>query len=172
MLRRIPATSVKNLDEVVARLAAHREPLTLIFDADNTLVRQGACSAEFSHRVNTVIDQFESLPSVERVIVLSNGPQRGVDRMIGSGNKPWTSRRRLGITRRSRGTTWVIGDQVLTDGILAWRLGAEFLLYAIDPTDDYPGQARLRRLARYVAPLIFQRGDLSKPPDRSGTWPR
>jgi predicted HAD superfamily phosphohydrolase YqeG len=166
--RRIPSTSVKNLDEVAARLAEHPGPLTLIFDADNTLVPQGASWAEFRHRVNAVIDEFETMPSVERVIILSNGPQRGADRVIGRGNKPWTSRRRLGLARRSATPIWVIGDQAITDGVLAWRLGAEFFLLAIDPADDYPGQARMRRLGKYVAPLIFRKTGFSDPPNRGG----
>ncbi len=168
MRRRIPSTSVKDLDELAARLAEHPGPLTLIFDADNTLVPQGAPPAEFATRVTAVIDRFESMPSVERVIVLSNGPQRGVDRVIGRGNKPWTNGRRLGLARRSATPIWVIGDQVITDGVLAWRLGAEFFLLAIDPADDYPGQARMRRWGKYVAPLIFRKERLSDPPDRSG----
>jgi len=168
VVRRIPFTSVKSLEEIAARLATHRGPVRLIFDADNTLVPQGASSAEFEHRVNAVIDRFESMASVERVIVLSNGPQRGADRVIGRGNKPLTNRRRLGLARRSATPIWVIGDQVITDGVLAWRLGATFFLLAIDPADDYPGQARLRRLGRYVAPLIFRNERLSGPPDRSG----
>lgn len=168
-MRRIPSTSVKTLDEVAARLAEHPGPLTLIFDADNTLVPQGASSAEFEHRVNAVIDRFENMASVERVIVLSNGPQRGADRVIGRGNKPWTNGRRLGLARRSATPIWVIGDQVITDGLLAWRLGAEFFfLLAIDPADDYPGQARMRRWGKYVAPLIFRKTGVSDPPDRSG----
>jgi predicted HAD superfamily phosphohydrolase YqeG len=171
-VRRIPSSSVKDLDEVAARIAAHPGPLTLIFDADNTLVPQGASSAEFEHRVNAVIDRFESMASVERVIILSNGPQRGADRVIGRGNKPWTNGRRLGLARRSATPIWVIGDQVITDGVLAWRLGAEFFLLAIDPADDYPGQARMRRLGRYVAPLIFRRKGLSDPPDHIGRRPR
>jgi len=171
-LGRIPSAAVRDIDEVAARLATQPGPLVLILDADNTLVPQGAAPRQFAQRVNEVIDRFEELVAVERVIVLSNGPQRGVDRMIGRGNKPWTSRRRLGLTRRSAATTWVVGDQVLTDGILAWRLRAEFFLHAIDPTDDFPSQARLRWLGRYVAPLIFRRGALSDPPDRNGRRPR
>ena len=154
---------------MAARIAAQPGPLTVIFDADNTLVPQGAPPHQFAQRVGEVIDRFDQLPSVERVIVLSNGPQRGADRMIARGNKPWTTRWRLGIARRSAAEIWVVGDQILTDGILAWRLGAVFLHYAIDPNDDYPRQTRMRRLGRIVAPLIFSRGALSGPPDHSGT---
>ena len=155
---------------MATRLAAQPGPLVVIFDADNTVVPQGASPDEFAHRVNEVIDRFESLASVVRVIVLSNGPQRGVDRMISRGNKPWTSRRRLGINRGSPTATWVIGDQVLIDGVLAWRLKAVFFHCAIDLTDEHPRQAAMRRLGRLVAPLIFHGPGwaLSDPPDRNG----
>ncbi len=139
------------------RLAAQPRPLVVVFDADNTLVRQGASPDDFARHINEVINRFESLESVERVVVISNGPQRGADRMIGRGNKPWTSRRRLGITRRSATPIWVVGDQVLTDGVLAWRLGAEFYHLIIDPNDQFPHQATMRRLGKYFAPLIFRR---------------
>ena len=52
-------------------------PLVLIFDADNTVVRQGAPLTEFAEQVNRTIDRFEALPAVDQVIVLSNGPPRG-----------------------------------------------------------------------------------------------
>jgi len=156
VLRRIPSTFVEDIEEVAARVIEEQGPLVLIFDADNTLVPQGVALHEFSKRINEVIDHFAALASVERCVVISNGPRRGVDRMISRGNKPWTSRRRLGITRRPTTAVWVVGDQVLTDGVLAWRLGATFLHCTIDPTDNFPGQARLRRLGRYVAPLIFR----------------
>ena len=168
MVRRIPSISVKNIDEVAARFAVQPGPLIVIFDADNTLVRQGAPPAEFAPRVNEVIDRFESLAAVVRVIVISNGPPRGAERMISRVNKPWTTRRRLGIRRRSKTPIWVVGDQILSDGLLAWRLGASFLHCAIDPTDDYPGQSRQRRWGKYVAPLIFRKNGLSDPPDCSG----
>jgi predicted HAD superfamily phosphohydrolase YqeG len=167
-MRRIPSTLVKDVDEVAARVASDPGPLIVVFDADNTLVRQGAPPAEFAPRIDEVIDRFESLASIERVIVISNGPPRGAERMISRVNKPWTTRKRLGIRRSSKTPVWVVGDQILSDGLLAWRLGATFLQCAIDPADDYPGQSRQRRLGKYVAPLIFRKNGLSDPPDRSG----
>ncbi len=171
-MRRISSTHVEDVDEVAARVASDPGPLIVVFDADNTLVRQGAPPAEFAPRIDEVIDKFERLAAIERVIVISNGPPRGAERMISRVNKPWTTRRRLGIRRRSKTPIWVIGDQILSDGLLAWRLGATFLQCAIDPADDYPGQARMRRLGRYVAPLIFRKNGLSDPPGRTGRRPR
>jgi len=136
----------------------------MIFDADNTLVPQGASPTEFTRRVEQAIDRFERLESVARVIVISNGPERGSGRVISRVNKPWTTRKRLGISRGSKTPIWVVGDQVVSDGLLAWRLGAVFLHCAIDPDDDFPGQAKQRRLGRFLAPLIFRKKPLSGPP--------
>jgi predicted HAD superfamily phosphohydrolase YqeG len=167
LVRRIQSAFVDDIDEVATRLAAQPGPLIVIFDADNTLVPQGASPTEFAGTVNEVIDRFELLESVARVIVISNGPERGADRMISRVNKPWTSRKRLGINRGSKTPVWVVGDQVVSDGLLAWRLGATFVHCAIDPDDDFPGQAGQRRLGRLIAPLIFRKRPLSGP--RSGT---
>jgi predicted HAD superfamily phosphohydrolase YqeG len=162
-MRRIQSAFVNDIDEVAARAAVEPGPLIVIFDADNTLVRQGASPEVFARRVDDVIDRFERLESVTRVIVISNGPQRGADRMISRVNTPWTSRGRLGIRRRSKTPIWVVGDQGVSDGLLAWRLGAVFLHCAIDPDDDFPGQSKQRRLGRFLAPLIFRKKPLSGP---------
>ena len=116
---------------------------------------QGVSASEFAERINRVIDQFEQLPAVERVIVLTNGPPRGVDRIESGGNKPWTSRRRLGLID-SMTEVWVVGDQVLTDGILAWRLGATYLHRPIAERGERPSQAIMRTLGQIVSRLLFR----------------
>ena len=158
MFRRVPITVVEDLAQVRTRAEATPGPLVVIFDADNTVVRQGAPFEEFAEQVNRTIDWFEALPAVTRVIVLSNGPPRGVDRMINRGNKPWTTRRRLGLVN-SDSNVWVVGDQVLTDGLLAWRLGADFFHQAIAQSGEQPRQAIMRRLGRTVGRLFFEEVD-------------
>jgi predicted HAD superfamily phosphohydrolase YqeG len=155
MFHRVPITIVEDLAQVRARADTTQGPLVMIFDADNTVVPQGAPPAEFVGRVNRTIDQFEALPAVERVIVISNGPPRGVERMINRGNKPWTTRRRLGLLN-SASNVWVVGDQILTDGILAWRLGADFFHQAIAQTGEHPRQAIMRALGRTVSRLFLK----------------
>jgi predicted HAD superfamily phosphohydrolase YqeG len=143
---------------VYARAEATDIPLVLIFDADNTLVPQGSPPAEFAEQVDRAIDRFEALPHVERVIVLSNGPPRGVERMINRGNKPWTTRRRLGLVD-SGSDVWVIGDQVLTDGLIAWRLADHFFHLAIAKSGEHPRQASMRALGRTLGRLFLRRTD-------------
>ncbi len=158
-LRRVPIHDVASLDDVLALVVASgldaRDGPVLIFDADNTLARQGAPRGEFASLVNGAIDRFEALPNVARVIVLSNGPERGVSRMISRGNKPWTTRRRLGLDTGS--SIIVVGDQVLTDGILAWRFGGTFIHLVIDKEREAARQAAMRAIGRLVAALLFRR---------------
>lgn len=156
MFRRVPMHAVADLDELEELIAAVAHPIVVIFDADNTLVPQGVTVDAFSRDVTAVIERFEAQPSVARVIVLTNGPDRGVPRMIHRGNKPWTTRRRLGLDRTHRGAC-VVGDQVLTDGVLAWRLGAAFVLLAIDVNTETPRQAAMRRVGSALTPLLFRR---------------
>ena len=39
--------------------------------------------------------------------------------------------------------------------MLAWRLGATFVMLAIDEEHEPGNQAQMRRIGRWVAPLLF-----------------
>ena len=78
--------------------------------------------------------------------------------MISRGNKPWTTRRRLGL-RGMETPVIVVGDQILTDGVLAWRLGATFLHLVIDSESEDNRQARMRRIGGVLARLFLRRVD-------------
>jgi predicted HAD superfamily phosphohydrolase YqeG len=146
-----PASDLDHLERLVS---AASEPIVLVFDADNTLVPQGIPVDAFQRGVTAAIERFESQPTVSRVIVLTNGPERGVPGMIHRGNKPWTTRKRLGLESK-RETVWVVGDQILTDGVLAWRIGATYVLLTIDDEREAPRQKTMRRIGRAMAPLLF-----------------
>ena len=154
VLRRTAKLAASSLDDVEDLLPCTGGPATLIFDVDNTLVRQGAPPDEFIEAVNAVIDRFEAHPSVDRVIALTNGAQRAVPRLVSRGNKPWTTRRRLKLTGIS--DLVVVGDQVLTDGVLAWRLGATFVHLVIDDSSEPPDQSRMRRRGKCLESLLFR----------------
>ena len=154
MYHRVPIHNVSSLDEVAAFLPTGAGYHILIFDADNTLAPQGAPIDQFGALVNGAIDRFEALESVARVIVLTNGPERGVSRIVPGGNKPWTTRRRLGLDRKSR--IIVIGDQILTDGLLAWRFGATFLHLVVDADNEAARQAAMRTVGKILTALFFR----------------
>lgn len=155
MLARVPICNVQSLDDVARVVGGSERPKVVIFDVDNTLAPQEAAPSEFVALVNSAIDRFESMAEVARVIPLTNGPQRGVDRIVARGNKPWTSRRRLGL-RGSRLPVVVVGDQLLTDGLLAWRLGATHLHLVIDDENEDARQATMRRIGNVLAGLFFR----------------
>lgn len=144
-----------DLDEVAELVGAAPGPNIVVFDADNTLVPQGAALDVFRAGVTAAMKRFESLPSVDRVIVLTNGPERGVPGMIHRGNKPWTTRRRLGLDEAAA-TIWVVGDQILTDGVLAWRFGATYVQLVVDADAEDTRQAVMRFTGRFVAGMLFR----------------
>jgi predicted HAD superfamily phosphohydrolase YqeG len=154
MLHRVPLHTATGLGELEALVASESDDVVLVFDADNTLVPQGVDLERFRRDVGAAIERFAALRNVSRVIVLTNGPDRGVPSMIHRGNKPWTSRRRLALESR-HDEVWVVGDQILTDGFLAWRLGAVFVYLAIDEVGEAPRQAMMRRIGRWLRHLLF-----------------
>lgn len=156
MLGRVPMREVQSLGEVISFIESTDGEQVIIFDVDNTLAPQGIPITDFSNVVNSAIDRVESNRCVARVIALTNGPQRCVDRIMSRGNKPWTTRRRLGL-QRSQPRLVVVGDQVLTDGLLAWRLRATFLQLVIDDDTEEPRQAIMRRIGRIVVVMLFRR---------------
>jgi predicted HAD superfamily phosphohydrolase YqeG len=147
---------VQSLDEVMAFVESTDGQKVIIFDVDNTLAPQGVPLAEFGQLVNSAIDHVEANPGIARVIALTNGPQRRVARMVSRGNKPWTTRRRLGL-RGSSAPLVVVGDQVLTDGLLAWRLKATFLHLVIDDETEERRQAVMRCIGSIVVVMLFRR---------------
>ena len=153
VFRRVPLVHAADLDALERLLEGVGAAVTLIFDADNTLGPQGVPVDVFQRDVTAAIHRFDALDAVDRVIVLTNGPERGVPGMIHRGNKPWTTRRRLGLRRSTE--VWVVGDQVLTDGILAWRFGATFVHLAIDTEREAPRQTVMRRIGRWIRRLLF-----------------
>jgi predicted HAD superfamily phosphohydrolase YqeG len=160
MLGRVQMYDVRSLDEVIDFVDSSAGENVIISDVDNTLVPQDVSLGEFGAVVNASIDRLEAHPNVSRVIALTNGPEREVSRLVSRGNKPWTTRRRLGL-RGTRTPIVVVGDQVLTDGLLAWRLRATFLHLVIDDEDEARRQATMRRLGSHLIGVLFRRTAMS-----------
>ena len=51
---------------------------------------------------------------------------------------------------------WVVGDQVLTDGVLAWRFGATYVQLVVDASAEDTRQAVMRSTGRAVAGILFR----------------
>lgn len=151
--RTVPIVGASSLDDVERLLGTARRRVVLIFDADNTLVPRSAPRRAFRRDVLAAVDRFEARDQVRRVLVLTNGPDRGVPDVVHHGNKPWTTRRRLGLDARDE--VWIVGDQVLTDGLLAWRLGGLFVHLALDVEHERARQALMRRLGSVLQGFLF-----------------
>ncbi len=165
MFGRIPLYNVRSLDELADVVGASPGEKVIITDVDNTLVPRGVPPEEFATVANAAIDELQAQSRVARVIALTNGPARCVPRVMSRGNKPWTSRRRLGLRGR-RVPIVVVGDQVLTDGLLAWRLRATYVQLVIDDQGESRWQATMRRIGRVVSGALF-RPVATAPPSHS-----
>ena len=154
MLRRVVRLPAADRDDVASLLDDIEGQVTLVFDVDGTVVRQGASPSEVASAVDAAIGDFEAHPGVKRAIALTNGSDRGVPNMVSRGNKPWTTRRRLEIDRDD--DVVVVGDQVISDGVLAWRFDAVFVQLVIDGIEEPKPQARLRRLGHWLEPILFR----------------
>ncbi len=154
MFHRVPIRDAEDLDRIAELAAAAPSGLVMLCDVDNTLVRQGADPEEFLARVTEAVARLEAIPSVARVALVSNGTERGIPGMISRGNKPWTTRRRLGLTG-GEAEVWVVGDQIITDGLLAWRLGVPFVHQVVDATSEGSRQSLMRRLGGLVRRRFF-----------------
>jgi hypothetical protein len=51
---------------------------------------------------------------------------------------------------------FVVGDQVATDGVLAWRLGYAFVHYTPDIRRVPLGPRLMRQVGRPILPLLFR----------------
>jgi len=154
-LGRIPIVDVRDLDDVIRFMDAGSDRAVIISDVDNTLVPQSVPLWEFAAMVNAAMDRLEAHRNVSRVIALTNGPERDVPRLMSRGNKPWTTKRRLGL-RGSRAPIVVVGDQVLTDGLIAWRFRATFLHLVIDDEEEARRQAFMRWVGGRLISVLFR----------------
>ena len=158
-MRRTPLFEVRSWAEV-RRLAEHVAATTLVVDVEPSLQRWGATDpVDVDAAIRTVLDGTDG---VRRLLLVTNSPLRcsgPVSRrtgalsteFLGSARKPFTPLTRL---PRTDGPVLVVGDQVLTDGLLAVRLGAVFGFWPA--TGQVPLWPRLQTaLARPLLRLVF-----------------
>jgi predicted HAD superfamily phosphohydrolase YqeG len=152
LIRDVPALLVA-LDRLrPATLVVDVEPLVIPWDSAPTLFANAA--DDFVQTVRA------SIPSVTNVVYSSNSRcPRAADgkpdfRIVTAARKPWRTR----YLHDEPGPVAVAGDQVLTDGLLAWRLGASFLHWQV--AGPMPRWPRLQRwIGRIAAPFLFKDDD-------------
>ncbi|GAB3173337.1 hypothetical protein GCM10027059_44160 [Myceligenerans halotolerans] len=142
-------TEITRVDDVGAALAlCAAAGLRPVVDLDATLVPTGAVVGE--HTPTPLVLRIALL--VDAVIVTNRreAPATlwGIP-VVARAGKPWTPASRLSGSPRP---TAVIGDQLLTDGLLARRLGARFI--RVVPLEASARPWRTRLADRLLAPFF------------------
>jgi len=129
------------------------EPLLAFWDAGHDTLDQGIAS---------VVPQVAAVPSVQVVCLATNSrrdqpelpdPEGVTTVWIAAAGKPL----RTAPYREFPRPGVVIGDQVATDGVLAWRLGYAFVHYRPELDRVPAGPWLMDRLGRLIRPLLFTR---------------
>jgi hypothetical protein len=158
-------TSLAELFARVGELAIK----TLVFDIEPLVSPWNGGQQGLDRGVAEVLDQAGAVPSVRAVVFSTNSARRPsvfppalpspavpADlrvEYLASAAKPL----RIGPYRDLPRPGAVIGDQVPTDGILAYRLGYLFLHFD-PPYDDVPlGPRLMHRWGQVVRPVLFGR---------------
>lgn len=124
-------------------------------DLENTLVGYNSRSALESGRL-----QIPALPRGALIVSNASWTDRwdsiGQHRLIGRAHKPFTRRKSIEAASAGR-LQCVVGDQVLTDGLLAWRLRLPFV-HVVQTIRNEPSWPRLMRAVAYpFAKTLFRR---------------
>jgi predicted HAD superfamily phosphohydrolase YqeG len=136
-------------------------PATLVVDVEPLVVPWDSAPTLFANAADNFVQTVRaSVPSVTSVVYSSNSRcPRAADGMPGiqivtAARKPWRTR----DLHDEPGPVAAAGDQVLTDGLLAWRLGASFLHWQV--AGWMPRRPRLQRwIGRIAAPFLFKDAD-------------
>ncbi len=117
-------------DELVGRLGEYD---VVVVDIDNTLTADQAPGPVVAASLDEVRRTAQRC-GVGRVVALSNGsPSRALpgDGVVWNAGKPLTARTAIGVAAGESAA--VVGDKVLSDGVLAHRWGAVFYLKRYSP---------------------------------------
>jgi hypothetical protein len=159
---------VTSLAELFARVG-ELALATLIFDIEPLVAPWDSGQQGLDRGVAEILGQAGTVPSVRAVVFSTNSARRpsvlptagdGSDALDGvrveyvaSAAKPLRLAPYRGLPRPGA----VIGDQLPTDGILAYRLGYLFLHYD-PPYDHVPiGPRLMHRWGQAVRPVLFRR---------------
>lgn len=131
---------------------------SVVLDAQPLLVDW--TGSQVPERVAAMVGAVVRCPTVRTVVVASNAREPAVvwpadavpaAMVIGAARKPW----RTAYTSRLPRPVVVVGDQVLTDGLLAWRIGATFVHWRHHgPVPAWPRIQQL--LGRWPRRLVFR----------------
>lgn len=154
--------AVRELVGAAEAIDAQDMPFALIVDVENTLVPYGSSPADAQRFLDRAEAAFRGLSHLRSLVFLSNSTvefsvgvvhRTWVAASRSRARKPWTTRTTLARLTRGIPIAAVCGDQPFTDGLLAWRLGVQFVHIQID-SDHEPLWPRLmRRAGRLLLPV-------------------
>ena len=155
------------LDDVLA-CARELAVKTMIFDVEPLVAPWDSGQESLDQGMARVLEQVRQIPSVRVVVFSTNSARRpsavpsgdGIQvRYLVSAGKPLRTAPYRDLPRPGA----VIGDQLPTDGLLAYRLGYAFLHYDPDLTGVPAGPRLMHRWGQLVRPLVFRQP--ACPPD-------
>ncbi len=141
---------------------------TIIIDVEPLVAPRHGGQEPLDRGVARVLGQVRQIPSVRVVVFATNSARRpsavppgdGVQvRYLASAAKPLRTAPYRDLPRPGA----VIGDQLPTDGLLAYRLGYTFLHYAPHLTGVPGGPRLVHRWGQLIRPVLFRRP--ACPPD-------
>ena len=136
--------------------------MTVIFDVEPLVAPWDGSQEALDRGIAHILDEVRTAPSVRTVVFATNSARRpsavpardGLQvRYLASAGKPLRTAPYRDLPRPGA----VAGDQLPTDGILAYRLGFTFLHYAPEQSDVPLGPAFMHRWGELVRPVLFRR---------------
>jgi hypothetical protein len=161
MARRIVVSDLDDVADVCSKLRI----VTLVLDVEPMIARWGTSLQVLSGSIAATSERlFDAVGTLRSLVFVTNSarrlPESAPPRVLlrGRAHKPWQTSWARDLNR----PVAVVGDMVLTDGLLAVRLGAAFLHYPLQPgTPRWPRWQAL--LGVPLVRLLFT--DLGGPDD-------
>jgi predicted HAD superfamily phosphohydrolase YqeG len=135
---------------------------TVIFDIEPLVAPWNSSQQALDRGLAEVVSQVRTIPSVRAVVFSTNSARRpsavpaggGLQvEYLASARKPLRTAPYRDLPRPGA----VIGDQLPTDGVLAYRLGYTFLHYDPPLTGVPIGPRLMHRWGQVVRPVLFRR---------------
>jgi len=140
---------------------------TMIFDVEPLVAPWHGSQESLDQGIARILGDARTVPSLRVVVFATNSARRpstvpacdGLQvRYLASAEKPLRTAPYRDLPRPGA----VAGDQLPTDGILAYRLGFTFLHYAPELADIPLGPGLMHRWGERVRPLLFRRSVIDR----------
>jgi predicted HAD superfamily phosphohydrolase YqeG len=158
---RVPRLEARDIQAVWPEVRA-LEPTALLIDIEPFVAAWGTDDSALLRGLRERLDECATIASLREVVFVTNShrsPSEGVPSTslpvsyIARARKPFLDVSRFASLRPP---VIVIGDQVLTDGLMAWRLNATFVQVPLPARISFGVRAQ-GSLGRIVASLLFRR---------------